>query len=111
MNYPFDRSEYRIPYPPSARPRITIAGEVREVVDCSEQGLRYVAEAGRVPETGAKVSGMVRLVSGGAPINVTGVVVRIQEGEVALQLDSPGISVQRVFQEQRYLGRHFPARQ
>ena len=82
-----------------------------EVVDCSERGLRYIAGATPLPDIGTEILGTLRLVSGGAPIAVIGVVVRVHEGEIALQLTKPGIPVQRVFQEQRYLGKHFPARQ
>ena len=110
MNFRFERSEYRIPYPPTARPRFIMGREERDVVDCSEKGLRYVGEQGFFPEEGAVVSGKVHLVSGGAPVEVRGVVVRVQNGEVAVHLEKPGIPVQRVFQEQRYLSRHFPAR-
>jgi hypothetical protein len=110
MGFPFDRGEYRIPYPPTARPRLIIGERELMVVDCSQRGLRYVAESGEVPEVGSMVEGRVRLLSRGAPVEVSGTVVRMQDGEVAVHLAGPGIPMQRVFDEQRYLARHFPAR-
>lgn len=110
MSYPFNRGEYRIPYPPSARPRLILGEREVVVVDCSQRGLRYVAEAGELPEIGSVVEGRVRLLSKREWLDVSGIIVRIQDGEVAVHLERPGIPMQRVFDEQRYLARHFPAR-
>ena len=110
MSYPFDRGEYRIPYPPSARPRLILGEGEFAVVDCSQRGLRYVAAVGELPEIGSVIEGRVRLLSKREWLDVTGKVVRIQDGEVAVHLERPGIPMQRVYDEQRYLARHFPAR-
>lgn len=110
MKYPFDRGEYRIPYPPTARPRLRVGEREVAVVDCSQRGLRYVAEAGEAPEIGSTIEGRVCLLSKREWLDVSGTVVRVQDGEVAVHLERPGIPMQRVFDEQRYLARHFPAR-
>jgi hypothetical protein len=110
MPFEFDRSTYRIPYPPTARGRLLAGGVEYQLVDCSERGIRYMTEIANMPEPGTRVSGTVRLLSGGPAHPVDGTVVRCRSGEVAVELDAPGIPVQAVFAEQRYLGRRFPLR-
>lgn len=111
MSFAFDRATYRIPYPLHARPRFFLDGVELEVVDCSEEGLRYVAPAGRpLPEAGTRVIGELRLLSRVERIAVEGTVRRCVRNEVAVELDKPGIPLQTIFGEQRYLARRFPAR-
>lgn len=109
MAYEFERGSYRIPYPPSARPRFASEGVEYAVVDCSERGLRYECPS-KAPAKGTRIEGSVRLVSAGPAHPVVGVVVRLHEGTVALELERPGIPVGAIFAEQRYLARRFPAR-
>ena len=110
MSWTFDRSAYRIPYPPTARARLLVGTEEWALVDCSERGIRYLAPPGDLPEAGTPVSGMVRLLSDRTPIRVDGRVVRCFGGEVAVELDPPGIPARVLFGEQRYLAQRFPAR-
>ncbi|MCC6317310.1 MAG: PilZ domain-containing protein [Gemmatimonadaceae bacterium] len=110
MAWQFERSEYRIPYPPSARATFTLDGRTLPLVDCSERGLRYVSQGVARPEPGATVAGTVRLLSSRQPISVQGKVVRCEGDEVAVHLASPGLPMQAIFAEQRHLARHFPAR-
>ena len=110
MSWQFERSEYRIPYPPSARGTFTLGTREVGLVDCSERGIRYFAEDTGIPEAGARVVGMVRLLSGKQAFPVQGTVVRTVDEEVAVCLDAPGLPMQAIFAEQRYLAQHFPAR-
>ncbi|MGQ0647938.1 MAG: PilZ domain-containing protein [Gemmatimonadaceae bacterium] len=110
MSFPFDRRSYRLPYPPTARAKFSVDGKELALVDCSERGLRYLGDVKDPPEIGTRIAGTVKLLSGGPAIHVEGSVVRIQSGEVAVELDAPGIGVQALFSEQRYLARRFPAR-
>lgn len=110
MAWQFERSEYRIPYPPSARGTFTLGTRELPLVDCSERGLRYFAQDTGLPEAGSRVEGMVRLLSGRQAFPVQGTVVRCVEDEVAVCLDRPGLPMQAIFAEQRYLAQHFPAR-
>lgn len=111
MSFTFDRATYRIPYPPKARPRFYMEGMELEVVDCSETGLRYVAPAGKpLPDPETRLVGEVRLLSKPERFPVEGQVLRCFGNEVAVLLDKPGISLQAIFGEQRYLARRFPAR-
>ncbi|MBL8959671.1 MAG: PilZ domain-containing protein [Gemmatimonadetes bacterium] len=111
MSFAFDRATYRIPYPPQARPRFYLDGAELEVVDCSESGLRFVAPNGKpLPEPDARLAGQVRLLSKPERLSVEGQVLRCYGNEVAMLLDKPGIPLQAIFGEQRYLARRFPAR-
>jgi len=110
MSYEFERSAYRIPYPPSARPRLMMGDREVPLVDCSERGLRFAADASALPAVGSAIRGQVVLLSGGPALSVEGTVIRCQSGEVAVQLKAPGIPVRAVFAEQRFLGQRFPAR-
>lgn len=110
MTWTFDRSAYRIPYPPTARALLVMGRDERPLVDISERGFRYVAAPGPLPEPGGVVEGTVRLLSDRTPIEVTGKVVRIFDREIAVELESPGIPARLLFGEQRFLARRFPAR-
>jgi hypothetical protein len=110
MSFPFDRRSYRIPYPPTARGTFTVNGEELPLVDCSERGLRYAARADQLPDVGTLVSGKVTLLSSRQAIAISGTVVRCWAGEVAIELAAPGIPVQAIFAEQRYMAKRFPAR-
>ncbi|MBK6485980.1 MAG: PilZ domain-containing protein [Gemmatimonadetes bacterium] len=110
MSYEFERAAYRIPYPPSARPRLMLGDREVPLVDCSERGLRFTTEGVPHPSVGSRISGRVHLLSGGPALAVEGTVIRCQEGEVAVRLKAPGIPVRAVFAEQRFLGQRFPAR-
>jgi hypothetical protein len=110
MSYEFERFAYRIPYPPTARPRLKLGEREVPLVDCSERGLRFSADDTALPPVGSRISGHVLLLSGGPALSVEGTVIRCQSGEVAVQLKAPGIPVRAVFAEQRYLGQRFPAR-
>lgn len=110
MSYEFERAAYRIPYPPSARPRLMLGECEVPVVDCSERGLRFTVDGIAIPSVGSLIIGRVHLLSGGPALIVEGTVIRCQEGEVAVRLKAPGIPVRAVFAEQRFLGQRFPAR-
>lgn len=110
MAWQFERSEYRIPYPPSARGTFTLGDREVGLVDCSERGIRYFAEDTGLLEAGARVEGMIRLLSSKQAHPVEGTVVRREGDEIAVCLDKPGLPMQAIFAEQRYLAKHFPAR-
>ena len=110
MSWEFERSAYRIPYPPSARAKFQIDKFELVCVDCSERGIRYVATSATLPEAGARIAGTVTLLSSRQGYAVEGTVMRCEGHEVALALDAPGIPAQALFDEQRYLAKRFPAR-
>lgn len=109
--YPHDRAHYRISYPAAARPHFLpqYAPTTLPVVDCSETGFRFRADAGAgaLPAPGEQALGRIRFRSG-AEVQVVGRVVRVQEDEVAVHLDESTIPFRVVLQEQVFLRQRFP---
>jgi len=104
MPTPYERAHYRIPYPEYEGPRLVVGHQVCEVVDCSERGLRFRSEAHLLPAPGQMVEGRLRFPRG-IEVRVEGMVMRVQDGEVALRLIGPGIPFRVILQEQIFLRR------
>jgi hypothetical protein len=102
-----EREYYRIQYPVRERPRFLVDGRDYEVLNCSEMGVCYVVpgEAPVVP--GDVVHGKIRF-SRGDEVEIEGVVVRVQDGTVALHLSGMPIPFVVIFNEQRYLRQKYP---
>jgi hypothetical protein len=96
------RAHFRIVYPLVERPSFEVGRYVYEVIDCSELGLRYEIKDKRMPTLGTQIGGVVQF-RRGASIEVTGQVLRSQNGMVVLVLDPPGITFSGILGEQRYL--------
>jgi hypothetical protein len=99
---PSRRALYRVTYPIAERPAVEIGRAVHDVIDCSEQGLRYEVRDRRVPKVGSTVSGTIRF-RYGESIEIVGEVIRTRAGLVALSLENPGIPFAHILAEQRYL--------
>jgi hypothetical protein len=104
MEWPHPREHYRIEYPTAARPTLIAGSVAHEVVDVSEQGLRFRMAQGESWDLGDTVAGSVRFQQRGE-VRVSGVVVRIIEKEIAVRL-STGIPLKMIIDEQRYLREH-----
>jgi len=100
----YERAFYRVVYAEAARPRFALAeGGRGVVVDCSESGVRYRPDPRQpLPPFGSIVEGRIDF-RAGAPTPVTGRVIRVARGEVALYLAPPGIPLRVLFAEQRAL--------
>lgn len=83
-----------------------MADVVYPVIDACETGIRYQLGTLR-PEVGSAVAGTVRF-RRGARVQIEGVVVRVVNGYAAVRLNPPGIPFKIIFDEQRYLLRHYP---
>lgn len=108
--HPHDRAYYRLRYPSAARPEFRTGRDdgALAVVDCSEGGFRFRTPAGaRTPALGEPAAGEIRFRSGHSA-RVAGVVVRVQDEEVAVQLTGQGIPFGIVLQEQLFVRRRFP---
>lgn len=109
--FPHARAHYRVRFPDPERP-VFIAGdrETHEVVDCSENGLRFrpAPHVNALPEVGTRARGRIRFRSGRVA-EVAGVVVRIQDEEVAVHLDEAGIPFYTVIHEQLLLRKKYPS--
>lgn len=104
MDWPHPREHYRIEYPTAARPTLIAGNLEHEVLDVSEQGLRFRTVSGESWELGDTVAGSVRFQQR-AEVRVSGVVVRIIEKEIAVHLTT-GIPLKLIIDEQRYLREH-----
>ena len=86
MATPFQHSRravYRVVYPVRERPTFSVETESFSVIDCSELGLRYQVPEVHRPAVGATVAGQVHF-RRGVDFAVSGEVVRVQDGTVAL---------------------------
>jgi hypothetical protein len=84
--YAQERSFPRVQYPSHLRPYLVVSGEICEVVDCSERGLRYGSSLDPRP-VGSLVNARLCLRSG-LELAIRGRVIRIQGDEVALYLEA-----------------------
>ncbi len=109
MSYPHDRQFYRLSYPVRGAPRFVASGLTHRVVDIGEGGFRYASEDPSVPELGAAVAGVIEFTEG-EPLELEGIVVRVQGGEVAVHCAQRAIPLAVVLREQRYVRKHFPFR-
>jgi hypothetical protein len=98
------REFHRIDYPDALRPRLWASCGCREVLDCSERGIRYRLAGEDAPAPDDAVEGRLRF-AGGGEVRVCGRVVRVRDGAVAVGLDAPGIPFQLILQEQLQLRR------
>lgn len=96
------RALYRIVYPLVERPSFEVGRFIYEVIDCSELGLRYEVKDRRTPTVGTQIGGTVQF-RRGESIEITGSVLRSQDGMIVLALDPPGITFSGILGEQRYL--------
>ena len=105
------RSFYRLRYPETGRPTFIRDGGQRTfpVIDCSEEGFRYHpgTRSEPDPEMGQAIDGTLQF-RGGATVKVSGTVVRIQDGEVAIHLSKQRIPFGIMLHEQLFLRRRYP---
>ena len=106
MKWPHERAFYRIEYPTRERPKFETNGEALDVLDACESGIRFEVRRDDL-EIGDAVRGVVRF-RRGDDVAVEGFVVRLGEGFAAIQLKPPGIPLKVMFDEQRFLLRHYP---
>jgi hypothetical protein len=105
-NWPHDRSHYRIEYPRRERPSLLLGGREFSVVDCCENGLRFM-NPGVAFQRDDPVDGIVRF-QDRVEVPVAGRAVRVQGGQVALCLDGTGVPFPVILSEQRFLRANYP---
>ena len=105
----YERALYRVVYAEADRPRFLVGdGTKGVVVDCSESGVRYRPDPRHAsPTFGAIVEGRIEF-RAGRPTEISGRVIRVARGEVALYLAPPGIPLRALFAEQRALRARYP---
>lgn len=101
MAYHYDRAFYRLVYPMTLRPRLRIGPLNYEVVDLSEQGIRFIHAGPESPGVGMELAGRLRLPTGEV-LDIEGTVVRVTLPSVALTL-SKGVPFGVMIEQQRYI--------
>jgi hypothetical protein len=103
-----DRRSYRLHFPERAVPAFETAGASRIVLDMSESGLRYqLGDADTVPELEAEFEGLLKLHEG-RRVELRVTVARVSGREVSCRLSPPGLPLNVMFAEQRWLLRRYP---
>lgn len=107
--HPFNRAFYRLVYPLSARPTLELGeGDLIEVIDLSEQGVRLLVGSRPGFAVGTAFAGTLRLCSGPL-LSVEGVVLRVDPPQVAAVL-TRGVPFGLMLDEQRFVYQRFTAR-
>ncbi len=101
MSGPSEREHFRIQYPAAARPEIVLHGRVYDVLDISEQGVRFRGDDEIAVAVGDPLAGQVRF-RRTQPVEVRGTVLRVAGREIAAKLDA-GVPLKVMIEEQRYL--------
>jgi hypothetical protein len=106
MSAPYQHSRravYRVVYPPGERPTFAVPAQRFTVLDCSELGMRYEC-VDHLPELGTTLSGVLRF-RRGAEVSVTGEVIRVEKGTVALWFGARGVPLSEILAERSYLSK------
>jgi hypothetical protein len=106
MKWQHERAFYRIEYPTRERPQFETDSEVLDVIDACESGIRVQLRMVR-PQKGDPINGTIRF-RRGAEVTVEGHVVRVMDAQAAIELKPPGIPLRIIFDEQKFLLRHYP---
>jgi hypothetical protein len=104
---PHERRRYfRLRYPVSARPLLTISMRSFLVRELSEGGLRFAADMPDEFRVNDIVQGKITF-RDRESLPVEGRVLRLVEDEIIVEL-TKGIPLKRMVEEQKYLIKHFP---
>lgn len=107
MDYPHNRAYYRLVYPMVLRPRLRVGDQTYEVVDLSEEGVRFIHPGPDWPVLGTELIGVIQLPTGEV-LAVEGVVTRLAARSVVVQL-SKGVTFAIMIEQQRFITqRNFP---
>ena len=101
------RAYFRVGYPLAERPRLILGDAIHQVLDCSEGGFRFHSAGFPALEVGSTIEGRIRF-RRGAQVTVQGRVVWTQKGQVAVILTESRIPLSIIYDEQRYLRKHYP---
>ena len=99
------RKHFRLRYPLGAGPLLVIGEKQFQIVELSEGGLQFTFEDSALV-VGESVTGKLRF-AGGIELPVTGKLVRVDEGRVAVELTTK-VGQDRIISEQKRIIRAFP---
>jgi hypothetical protein len=105
------RDHYRLEYPVADRPRVLIHGRQYEVVDVSEQGLKFRCDNSIKPEKDSPFRGVV-FFNDGKNFPVSGTVLRYDpSSDQCVVLLTKGIPLAKMIEEQLLLIRKYKGQQ
>ncbi|HAO32913.1 MAG TPA: hypothetical protein DCQ84_08175 [Candidatus Competibacteraceae bacterium] len=104
---PEKREFFRLRFPPIERPSLIVGDRQYEVLDCSARGVRFViTRQPPPPSLGEQVEGQL-LFRRNSRAPIRGLIVRIQDDEIALYLPDREIPFTILRGEERYLLNHY----
>jgi hypothetical protein len=95
------RSCFRVVYPLRARPKLAIDGQEYEVMDLSEEGVRFSGKQGHRFLVAQELQAVITFHDNDSIVSQA-TILRADRGEFVLSLQWP-ISHDRIMKEQRYL--------
>ena len=102
------RQYFRVEYPTGAGPKLIASGVPLQVLDISEQGLRFKAKSTLSFKTGGTFAGSLTFFDGESFL-VFGEIKRVTEETVSIQLRKP-IPLRIIMAEQRRIIQNFKQR-
>jgi hypothetical protein len=104
---PEKREFFRLKFPPMERPCLVVGDRRYEVLDCSARGLRFViTQRPPTQSLGERVEGQL-LFRRNSRAPIRGLIIRIQNEEIALHLPDCEIPFTILRGEERYLLNHY----
>ncbi len=100
------REHYRIRYPLSCRPKLTIRNSEYETIDISERGIRFSCKEINEFQTGIELEVSITF-HNGEYLDLEGEILRTDEKVAVLRL-SKSIPFKRIVAEQRYIKLNYP---
>ena len=105
------RGHYRLEYPVSDRPSVLINGQQYEMIDVSEQGLKFKCNNSITPDRNSPFKGKV-FFKDGKSFDVSGTVLRYDpEQDRCVVLLTKGIPLAKMIEEQLLLIRKYKGQQ
>ena len=101
-----NREHYRIRYPLSCRPRLTILNNEYETIDISERGIRFICKEISVFQAGMELEARITF-NNEEYLDLEGEILRTDERVAVLYL-SKRIPFKRIVAEQRYIKLNYP---
>lgn len=100
------REYYRVRYPLTCRPNLAILNSVYEIMDLSENGIRFFGNDVSRFHSDMKIDGMITF-GDGISIGIKGKIIRI-DGNNAVMFLMESIPFGRIVAEQRFIKVQFP---
>ncbi|MDR3417037.1 MAG: PilZ domain-containing protein [Nevskia sp.] len=99
------RVEYRLHYPPELSPTLNVGAQQLQVLDISENGIRFVALGQEPAAVGQEFLATIRFQQGGEFCRVVGKVVRVSGCDIGAKLER-GFDFRTIAREHDWIMMH-----